>query len=404
LSLLGVASALAAVALRRFVPPSVDEIAHRIGANSVDEILSILASSMLAVTTFTLSIMVQAYGSATQTATPRATTLLIEDSTTQNVVAVFLGSFLFALVGIVCLHAGVYDDAGRMVLFATTLGVIALLVGTLIRWFDHLTMFGRVSDSAERVEKATLEAMRERLSAPTLGCQPLHSPDEVPRDAHRIQQREVGYVRHLDIAALDAAATKAGGRVYVLAVPGMQVGPTEPVLAFSGPLTDGLAEDLKSAVIVGPTRTFDHDPRFGLCVLSEIASRALSPGINDPGTAIDVIGRQQRLLSTWIEAELERSTKAEAIDDGESAGAIVTFKAVHAPELGARDLMEDAFRAIGRDGAGMIEVMVRLKKALAALDRMGSVAFSSAAREEWDIAHQRAQAAMPIAADIMRLD
>ncbi len=70
-----------------------ESISVKVGAEAVDNILNILASSMLAVTTFSLSIMVTAYGSATTNVTPRATRLVVEDVTTQNVLATFIGSF-----------------------------------------------------------------------------------------------------------------------------------------------------------------------------------------------------------------------------------------------------------------------------------------------------------------------
>lgn len=69
-------------------------------------------------------------------------------------------------------------------------------------------------------------------------------------------------------------------------------------VAFSSP--DGTPEDahqvVNRAVVLGADRSFHMDPRFGLTTLAEIASRALSPGINDPGTAIDVIKRLIRIL------------------------------------------------------------------------------------------------------------
>lgn len=74
---------------RSMIPESVSV---KVGAEAVDNILNILASSMLAVTTFSLSIMVTAYGSATTNVTPRATRLVVEDVTTQNVLATFIGS------------------------------------------------------------------------------------------------------------------------------------------------------------------------------------------------------------------------------------------------------------------------------------------------------------------------
>jgi uncharacterized membrane protein len=48
-------------------------------------------------------------------------------------------------------------------------------------------------------------------------------------------------------------------------------------------------------------RSFAQDPRFCLSVMAEIACRALSPAVNDPGTAIDVIGRGVRILSAYAQ-------------------------------------------------------------------------------------------------------
>ncbi|HIA0041491.1 TPA: DUF2254 family protein, partial [Escherichia coli] len=105
-----------------------ESVSVKVGAEAVDNILNILASSMLAVTTFSLSIMVTAYGSATTNVTPRATRLVVEDVTTQNVLATFIGSFLFSLVGIIALNMGAYGERGRVILFIVTLVVIALIL------------------------------------------------------------------------------------------------------------------------------------------------------------------------------------------------------------------------------------------------------------------------------------
>ena len=77
---LGVAAALLSLAFEPFVP---DALAEHISADTVVEILKIVASSMLAVTTFSLTAMVSAYSGATSTLTPRAVQLLIDDSTAQ---------------------------------------------------------------------------------------------------------------------------------------------------------------------------------------------------------------------------------------------------------------------------------------------------------------------------------
>src|SRR5690606_10071689 len=76
ISILSVMLALASAGLAPFIPY---EFSLKIGSDSVDNILTILASSMLAVTTFSLTAMVAAFSRAAQQVTPRATQLLIED-------------------------------------------------------------------------------------------------------------------------------------------------------------------------------------------------------------------------------------------------------------------------------------------------------------------------------------
>ncbi|TKA95406.1 DUF2254 domain-containing protein, partial [Cereibacter changlensis] len=146
-----------------------------------------------------------------------------------------------------------------------------------------------------------------------------------------------------------------------------------------------------AAFTIGTARTMDQDPRFGLVVLSEVAQRALSPAVNDPGTAIDVIGRQTRLLSFWGEAwqEAERTEP--------------DYPRVRVPALVYHDLFEDAFNLIARDGAGQVDVMLRLVKGLQALTRIGPEGARAAARQQLLVALSRAKANLPDGDDLRRL-
>jgi uncharacterized membrane protein len=164
--------------------------------------------------------------------TPRATQLVIEDTTTHNVLSTFIGSFLFSLVGIIVLSTGAYGERGRVVLFAVTILVIVAIVGTLLRWIDHLSHLGRVTQTTQRVEEVAARAMRARRENPYMGGYPLlDATRDVPRTARPIFTSAIGYVQHLDTGALSEIATKGSGRLYILAIPGDFVHPNEP-LAF----------------------------------------------------------------------------------------------------------------------------------------------------------------------------
>lgn len=385
ISLLSVAAALVSLVLAPYLPFG---ISAKIGADSVESILTIIASSMLAVTTFSLSTMVSAYSAATSNVTPRATRLLIQDTTTQNVLGTFVGSFLYSLVALITLSTGAYGERGRVVLFVVTIAVVLLIVATLLRWIDYLLGFGRVGETTAKVEEAAEKALKQRHRNQFLGGSPLTSIDPVPPGASAVHTDRIGYVQHLDMAVLAAAGKDIGAKVWVAATPGTFVDPGRPLVWVDAELRQEAEAALREAFSVGEERTFDQDPRFCLSVLTEIASRALSPGINDPGTAIDVLGRAVRLLLIWT---------------GKPEPEEPRYPHVYVPSIELSEMFDDIFYPIARDGAGMVEVQIRLQKALAALARSGDERFGREAKRHSADALVRAERALDHDADLKRV-
>lgn len=392
IGVMGVFAAILALAVDRYLPW---KIPGTISANGLESILTIIASSMLAVTTFSLSIMVSAYSAVTASVTPRATKLVIEDRLTQNVLSTFIGSFLFSIVGLVVLKTGAYGPHGRVVLFIFTVIVIVLVVIALMHWIDHITHLGRVGETTDWVEEATRKAISARLAAPYLGGSPLRKMDLLPDEVFHINARTIGYVQHVDMSALSAQCERYDTQIYVRAIPGTFVF-TDTPLAWVGISdeemdADAISQSIRTAFLIGDERSFDQDPRFGLAVLSEIACRALSAAVNDYGTAIDVTGRASRLLCLWGEGQ-DAKNEAEP-----------KFPRVFVPPLTSADLFEDAFLTMARDGAGLIEVQLRIQKSLCALSRLGDEAFRAAAQEQSALALARAEIALNLEADRTRL-
>ncbi|MGV8959586.1 MAG: DUF2254 domain-containing protein [Stenotrophomonas sp.] len=384
LALLGVTAALVAILIGRYIPESWPA---RIGSEAVGGILTILASSLLAVTTFSLSIVVAAYGSATTNVTPRATRLLMQDSHTQNMLATFIGGFLFSLVGLIALNAGVYGSRGRLVLFVATIAVVMLIVVTLLRWIEHITRLGRVGETTGRVEEITRQALRETRLNPNMGGRPTQPNAALLTNAWPVLAGQVGYVQHIDMQALSTFAKNNGLEILVAALPGSFVHPAK-ALAYVARDEHGDRQHptacIRQAFTVGAQRSFDQDPRFGLSVLAEIASRALSPAINDPGTAIDVIGRAVRLLVDWRD------------DSPALAPEPVAYPEIQVPSLDVDDFFDDVFAPIARDGAALLEVQLRLQKALLALAQVDPDRFAAAALRHSRQALTRANATLQL--------
>lgn len=382
----GVVTALLAVAFSSYIPA---ELPAKIGADAVDKILGIIASSMLTVTTFSLSTMVAAYSAATNNVTPRATKLVMEDSTTQNVLATFVGSFLFSLVGIIALATGAYGDQGRVILFVVTMGVIILIIVTLLRWIDHLSRLGRVTETTERVEKATIEALRSWIESPCLGGKELEDNDpRLSAPNTSVHQPKVGYVQHVDGGALGQISEELDVEIAVVAIAGKLVAPNIPLAWIVGDVDEEGQKRIASAFTIGDVRSFDQDPRFGAAVLAEIASRSLSQAINDSGTAIDLISRYMRVLTVWDE-------HADEID--------VQYPRLHVAPIRLEDVFDDLFIPLARDGAAILEVGIRLQKAFITLSGFRHPEFKPIAVQHSRSAIKRAEATSMIEEDLDKL-
>lgn len=397
IGVLGIAGAGLAALADRIVPA---HLVFEISVDAIASLLSIIASSMLAVTTFSLSVMTAAFWTASANITPRATRLLAEDRLTQNVLSVFVGSFLFSIVGLVVLKAGAYSAQGRAVLFTVTVAVLAMIVMSLMRWINHLTRFGQVGETLERLEDTTRLAFEARLKEPYFGGRPLADTEHgLSSDAIAVTSSETGYVVHFSMEELACALADSGGKVYLAVTPGRFVY-RDTILAwvqFKTPLDADIDQSEISAAVrdaftLETYRSHDEDPGYGISVLGEIAQRALSPAVNDPGTAVDVIGRMARLLTLW--AEVARSRPDDEI----------AYPDIYVPPLETAELFAGAFEALARDGATMIEVHLKLRETLRALARLGDESFGEAARYQGELALKRAREAMALDEDVRRLE
>ena len=172
--------------------------------------------------------------------------------------------------------------------------------------------------------------------------------------------------------------------VHLTVRPGTFVDPTTPiaVIEHTDTVPDDVATEVRAAVLIGQQRTFDQDPRYGFIVLGEVARRALSPAVNDPGTAIQVASLATAILVDELTSD--RAPAARTADD------------VTVPDLDLGELVIDAFEAIGRDGAGDLAVSLRLQKLLGTLARNvpGPIADTAVAVAERAV--QRSQHAMDL--------
>jgi uncharacterized membrane protein len=175
--------------------------------------------------------------------------------------------------------------------------------------------------------------------------------------------------------------------VFIVVRAGVFIDPGRPLMWIDGELPDN-TDSLSKAFSIDDFRSFDQDPRFGLLVLAEIASKALSPAVNDPGTAIEIIGRGMRVLSNWQQPDGKENE--------------ICYAKVWQLGLDLADLFDDFFTPIARDGAALVEIHIRLQKSFIALAKVNSQ-LRIQARRHSEAALARAEQAQTHASDLARL-
>ena len=363
-----------------------------LGGETVERLLSILASSMLVIATFSLGTMVSAHQAVSNMATPRVAPMLTEGSAALHAISTFAGTFVYSLVTLIALDSGLIPPGGRALLFVVSLVVLTIVVVTLIRWVDEVSRLGQIQDTLSAIERNTREAIEsDPLSRPGLAI-----PYDAMPDGQDVMADQVGFVQTVDYDAIAQAVAGSGLHVYLTARPGTYCHRQRPLCRLVTPdpgaridaHTHGdhardrlrrIGESIVDAFVIGPRRTILQDPRYGFTLMGEVAAKALSPGINDPGTAIDAIVSATRTLDHWV------GHYAKAPDG-------YRFDWLHASPIRLDTLMAPFLETLIQHGGHEPRVMVRLIKGLDAVVAMDPQA-AGLVRRALDDAQARWQAA-----------
>lgn len=383
--------ALLALGVATVIGPYIPEgFAGLVGAGAVDTILPVLASSMLAVVTFSLTAMVSGFSRAEGRWSPRSHALLQQDPVTHSVLATFLGAFLYALLAMILRAADLFGDGELVVLFFTTVGVALWIVVAMIRWIIHLDGYASLRYTTDLIEARARTALQDMARRPAQGARLLEPGRAPPAGGATITARHAGYVEQVFEGALQDSAAFLDAEIHVLQPVGGFVQPGDVLARVIGGTPPGpeVAAAIRAAIPVGESRTFEMDPVHAVATLAEVATRALSPGVNDPNTAVDVTYRLARVMGA-LAARPEPGPRCDRV--------------WMMPVARAR-LFEVGFGAVARHAGTALEVHLALQDALGSLTRLGHADLAAAAREAAADHARRARGDLADVADRARFE
>lgn len=262
-------------------------------------VLQVVAGSVITATSVVFSLTVIALQMTAGNYSPRVLRTFLRDPGTQIVLGVFLSSFVYTYIVLQNLRPVKEASLGwapQGAFWLVPVFVLATLAA-FVYFIHHVTQAIRVDTILKDVLDETRDTIRRvygsgperRLEAPLDSL--------VPEGAIAVTAPVSGFLQAVATDQLVKALAEERAKAILRPVVGDHV-LEDTVLGWiwcdddriEEQAQDRLAEHLRGAVQLGPERTMQQDVAFGIRQLVDVAVRALSPGVNDPNTAVATIG------------------------------------------------------------------------------------------------------------------
>lgn len=272
-----------------------------IKAETLSDLLNIISGSMLAVTTFSLSIMVSALAATASSVTPRARVLVISDANTRTAITSFISAFIYAVIAKITLGLEYYGSSGRLIMFVGTLLVLVYLIFTLIRWIQTLSNLGSLGDTLNKMERSIGNSLANYRQQSNLGINSTHPTGVI---LTRISAGQTGYLAYIGVEQLNTWAKNHHCHIHITSSLNQLLANDEclfelyalPECNLNEEETERLSKTLRGLVSIQAKPNYTQDAVYGIKALAEVGQRALSPAVNDPETAVQTVSLITRLL------------------------------------------------------------------------------------------------------------
>jgi uncharacterized membrane protein len=271
------------------------------GAEGASLVLGTIAGSMITIAGVVFSMTLVALSLASSQLGPRLLRNFMRDTNNQVVLGTFVATFVYCLLVLRTIRRA--DEIAFVPHLSVTFGVLCALVslGVLIYFIHHVSVSIQADEVVARVGKELIGGIN-RLFPEHIGQGEPRSaieardagiPEAFGREAHPVGADADGYLQLIDADALMTLATQEDVLIRLERRPGQYVAAGRPlVMVWPGDrVSEEFAARVNSTFALGNQRTSAQDAEFAIHQLVEIAVRALSPGINDPFTAVACVDR-----------------------------------------------------------------------------------------------------------------
>jgi uncharacterized membrane protein len=334
-------------------------------AGTARDLLASLLSGMMTMTSLVVSITFVILTLAANQLGPRLIGIFKRDRQIQGVIGLFIGTIVYVVL-IMRKLDDTLGSEGVPHLAITTATVLTILCLLALLFYLHKVATLIIADTVVETVARELRGTFRNILPDGEEDDGNDETEETPQPDDRaarpwpIALQKPGYLQVVDYDRLVALACERNLRIEVAVRAGHHLlrGGAHVIVHAAQEPDDQTADAIRKAFAIGAMRTPAQDPEQGIRELVEIATRALSPGTNDPFTAFAVIDR----LGTAFEDVFERAEQRRVFRD---KGGVVRLRAVRADVGGLLDAAVHPIRQAGQGHPGLLIQLADMIRKLA---------------------------------------
>ncbi|MGQ7844432.1 DUF2254 domain-containing protein [Granulosicoccus sp. 3-233] len=287
----------------------------RLATDDASTILSTIATAILGVAGVTFSITMVAVSFASSNYGPRLINNFMRDKGSQYTLGTFIGTFVYSMTVMTGVHGSTTLESGREIAaFVPLLSICLALIlafasiSVLIYFIHHITETINIENITASIGRS-LELRITELFPQQSDSLPLTDAPDFDtairgKTLHEVKSLTIGYVQAIDLDNLNRIAEDRDLLVMIHYRPGDFTTTHDCLMSvWTSANAETDADELRECLVTGEERTEQQNVLFLVEQLSEVIARTLSPGINDPYTAISCMNWFRTALMQYLHQE-----------------------------------------------------------------------------------------------------
>ena len=266
-------------------------------------ILGVIAGALITMTIFTFSTTMVVLTTYSSQFSPRVVKNFLMDENTMRTLGVFLGGFIYSIMTLSYMR----NDIHSSYVISAILGILYILICLVyfLQYINHVSSFIQMNNLIDRLQREATQRIEEYLEFIRMGTPKDHGKEDSENShafTYTLAAGSNGYLQLVDYKGLIKWADENEWFVTIEKIPGSFVTDSTPIMTIhyhnnGGEKDEEWEKKLRSFFEIGKEHSEMQEYMYPIHKIEEIALRAISPGINDPNTAIHCLYIMGLLLS-----------------------------------------------------------------------------------------------------------